>query len=65
MNSNKHPAATHAVVDMVAEGRSTRTDAGANAEFLVREEAGPFMVLVVLAESISEQKTANCFKKRR
>jgi hypothetical protein len=40
-----YPVATHEIVDVVAKARGTSADASTEAEFTVRDEAGPFMIL--------------------
>ena len=50
---------------MVAKARGTSADAGTEAEFTVRDEAGPFMVLEIWAEAVAVEKTTNYEKRER
>jgi len=50
---------------MVAKARSTSSDTSTEAEFLVRDKAGPFMVLETWAEAVAVDKTTNYRKRKR
>jgi len=47
------PVAAHDIVNVVAKLRGTSSNAGTEAEFVVRDEAGPFMVLETLTEAVA------------
>jgi len=53
------PVAAHDIVDVVAKLRGTSSNAGKEAEFVVRDEAGPLMVLETLTEAIAIDETTN------
>jgi len=53
------PVATQQVVNVVAVLSSVRANASTEAEFGVRNEGGPFVVLKVGAESVSVDQTTN------
>ena len=50
---------------MVAKARGTRSDASAEAEFAIRDKAGPFMILETLTEGVAVDKTTNYKKGKR
>ena len=54
-----YPEATHDIVDVVAKARGTSPNAGTETEFVVGDEAGPFMVLETLAEGVAIDETTN------
>ena len=49
---------------MVAKARGTSSNASTEAEFVVRDEAGPFMILETLTEAVAVDETTNCEKKK-
>jgi len=53
------PEAAHDIVDVVAKAGSTSPNAGTEAELVVRDEAGPFMVLETLTEAVAVDETTN------
>jgi hypothetical protein len=55
-----YPVASHDVVDVVAELLSTGTKARANAELLLGDKFGPFVVLHALAEGVAVEESTNC-----
>ena len=57
-----YPVASHDVVDVVAELLSTGTEACANAELLLGDKFGPFVVLHALAEGVAVEEATNCAK---
>ena len=61
---NTDPVATHDVVDVIAKARSTRSDASTETEFVVRDEAGPFVILETRTEAVAVDETANCERKK-
>lgn len=47
------PVASHDVVDVVAVLRGIGSDAGAETELIIRDKAGPFVVLLAGSEGVS------------
>ena len=54
-----HPVAPHDIIDVVAVDGSQGTDARTEAEFVVRDEAGPLVVLDTVAKAVAVHKTSN------
>jgi len=50
---------------MVAKARGTSSDASTEAEFAVRDKAGPFMILETWAEAVAVNKTTNYEKRSK
>jgi hypothetical protein len=50
---------------VVAKARGTSSDASTEAEFLLRDKAGPFMILETLTEAVAVDETTNCEKKNK
>jgi len=49
---------------VIAKARSTSSDASTEAEFVVRDETGPFMILETLTEAVTVDETTDCEKKK-
>ena len=50
---------------MVAKARDTSSDASTEAEFVIRDEAGPFMILETLTEAVAIDETTDCERRRK
>jgi len=57
--SRNIPVAAHFIVDVVAKLLGSCTDASANAEFTVRQESGPFVVLKGVSKAVSIEEATN------
>ena len=64
-SQKKYPVATLEIVDMVAKARGTSSDTSTEAELLVRDKAGPFMILETWAEAVAIDKTTNYKEEKR
>jgi len=53
------PVAAHNIVDVVAELPRPGTNASSNAELVIGEESGPFMVLKGISETVTVEKSSN------
>ena len=59
MNGMTYPIATHNIIDVLTVSSSVGSDTCAEAEFVIRDEGGPFVVLETFAKGITIDETTN------